>query len=624
MRLGFVIVTLLFAGLSLIPGLKGPFVHDDFSNLRLVLVDVVSWQHALDTIFSNGSGLLRRPVSNASFLVNYLLLGDKAFGFKLVNWCLHLACGALIYCVGREVLRIAARKTPTATQDGIALFAAAVWVAHPMNVSTVLYTVQRMTQLSALFSLAAILVVARQLATWTHRQPSVTIGWFYAFTVAAIFSKESGALTPLYCGVIALAAMLGQGDFPTVKRNRSLLLYTVALPMVAGTMIVGINFDKFIAGYSYREFTLSERLATQAVVLWEYLGQIALPLPHKLHFFWDDAVVRQPNDNVVIAAVAGWLAAFFCAAFLARRTALPLFAICWYLAGHAMESSFLPLELAYEHRNYLPMFGPLLAISVGLQKLICRTHVSARTAGLALLASLMAVTGFRALTWSNLPRLASHEVASAPQSPRAHFNALNVALLERDWPNATMHLNTLRTLTDDADWVATAQALAFCYGNPLPLDWQRVRSQLIHGSADPRVARGMTQLTANAASNQCLQPPRMSLDALLQAQAKESQAQGENTLAADYWHMAGSLSWARGDRQEAEMRVLRATRLAPLEAAPLERLLFIQLSSGNITEAKETMRRAEVAWQHEGPLSDYKRKLWAAEIAKQGDHPSPP
>ena len=40
----------------------------------------------------------------------------------------------------------------------IACLAAAIWLLHPLHVSTVLYTVQRMAQLSALFSLVTLLL----------------------------------------------------------------------------------------------------------------------------------------------------------------------------------------------------------------------------------------------------------------------------------------------------------------------------------------------------------------------------------------------------------------------------------------------------------------------------------
>ncbi len=38
----------------------------------------------------------------------------------------------------------------------------------------------------------------------------------------------------------------------------------------------------------------------------------------------------------------------------------------FFLVGHSMESSLYPLEMVYEHRNYLPGCMVVLAIAVGL------------------------------------------------------------------------------------------------------------------------------------------------------------------------------------------------------------------------------------------------------------------
>ncbi len=51
---------------------------------------------------------------------------------------------------------------------------------------------------------------------------------------------------------------------------------------------------------------------------------------------------------------------------LVRRKKWPLFAfaVLWFFAGHALESTFLPLEYFFEHRNYLPLLGPIFALVV--------------------------------------------------------------------------------------------------------------------------------------------------------------------------------------------------------------------------------------------------------------------
>ena len=69
------------------------------------------------------------------------------------------------------------------------------------------------------------------------------------------------------------------------------------------------------------------------------------------------------------------------------------FGIAWFLIGHGMESTFLPLEIAHEHRNYLPLFGILLAVVSVLVRTLEKTG-PAKTLGIALMATMLAYFSF--------------------------------------------------------------------------------------------------------------------------------------------------------------------------------------------------------------------------------------
>ena len=45
-------------------------------------------------------------------------------------------------------------------------------------------------------------------------------------------------------------------------------------------------------------------------------------------------------------------------------------AVFWFFAMHLLESTYLPLELYFEHRNYMAMIGPLIAIAWYLHGLL--------------------------------------------------------------------------------------------------------------------------------------------------------------------------------------------------------------------------------------------------------------
>src|SRR5262249_37581770 len=129
-------------------------MFDDLPNLNPVeswLAGQMSWQSVM---LDNQSGMLGRPVSMASFLLSAELWGHNPFSYKLGNLIVHLACGLLGWQVVRRLLALDPRLAARA--DLLATVVAGLWLLHPINVSTVLYSVQRMAQLSTLFVLASL------------------------------------------------------------------------------------------------------------------------------------------------------------------------------------------------------------------------------------------------------------------------------------------------------------------------------------------------------------------------------------------------------------------------------------------------------------------------------------
>ena len=174
------------------PGLQGPLLLDDFSNLATLEKLVSQGDFAADIVSGNTSGPLGRPVSMASFVLESLYLDYGVPGQKRFGLFLHLinACLVLMLCL--RLLRAAGIRQPL-------LFAgltAGLWVSAPLLLSTTLYVVQRMTLLAAMFSLIALCAysVARDRNLRGQRSPG---WWLLALvgTVCALLSKENGVLT---------------------------------------------------------------------------------------------------------------------------------------------------------------------------------------------------------------------------------------------------------------------------------------------------------------------------------------------------------------------------------------------------------------------------------------------
>lgn len=173
-------------------------------------------------------------------------------------------------------------------------------------------------------------------------------------------------------------------------------------------------------------------------MLWLYLGLILLPRLEAFGLHHDDVAVStglfEPWTTLPAwAALAGlvWLAWR-----LRAKAPMASFGIVWFLVGHLLESTVLPLELVHEHRNYVPLFGVLLALSAALPQALAAPGPR-RTLGLTLAAMALGYCGFvtalRARQLGDETRRSQIEVQHHPEeSPRAHYEAGRaVAMLDQ-------------------------------------------------------------------------------------------------------------------------------------------------------------------------------------------------
>jgi tetratricopeptide (TPR) repeat protein len=348
------------------PGLRGDLLLDDYQNLRfLEQVSSLSPQEWLMPVLSGITGGPGRPVSLFSFALQYADWPLNVAAFKYVNVLLHLLNGCLLFWLWLKL----GRTTGVAERRNliIGFIATSVWLLHPLLISTTLYVVQRMTQLSALFTLAGLLLYLH--GRERHRAGDLRFGYLWTslgiglFGLLATLSKENGILICLLA--LALEATLLRG-FPSPSGWRAWKLIFLYGPLALLTLVVAWRFDTMVLGpYAIRDFTLVERLMTQARVLVEYMSLTIAPLPSALGLYHDDYV---PSRGLLSPTTTFWSALLIVGllvlAFAARRRASVLaFGLLWFFIGHLLESTIFPLELYFEHRNYLPMAGLVFALS---------------------------------------------------------------------------------------------------------------------------------------------------------------------------------------------------------------------------------------------------------------------
>ena len=224
------------------------------------------------------------------------------------------------------------------------------------------------------------------------------------------------------------------------------------LPLIIGLVWLAMKPAWLMGSYVQRDFVWQERLLTQARALCDYLWKTIAPNSPQMGVYTDDFALSTGllSPPTTLAAILVLLAISIAAWRLRQR--IPALFVGWgiFLAGHAIESSILPLELYFEHRNYLPMVGVLYAL-IGL---IFAAGDRLRAAGLrpgrigtvltvVSLAMLALGTHGRARVWSDEQLLAESAIAAHPDSMRAQLAVVDNSIRRQDFARARQALDEL-------------------------------------------------------------------------------------------------------------------------------------------------------------------------------------
>ncbi len=415
-------------------GLSGTFIFDDFPNIvdnpRFAIKDLKT-NSLIQAACSGPSGPLLRPISMVSFAVNYYATGLDPFYFKITNLVIHLFNGIGIFSLTSLLMSYYRKRyqseLPLAHGQWISLAVAAAWLLHPFNLTSVLYIVQRMTSLSAFFSIWGLtfFVWGRIRLYEGKRGVALVMASLLLFTPLAVLSKENGALLPLLILVLEITLFKLHAENYTLRRFLlGFYVLTVALPSAVALAYTALHPEWLLTGYKTRDFTLLERVMTEARVLWFYIRQIILPSTAQMAMFHDDIAISrgllQPVSTIF--SLAGILGLLVVAFVVKKKAPIVAFGLLFFFAGHALESTVLPLEIAHEHRNYLPMYGIVLIIFFYLlYPLKFSTSLRFRQTVALLLISLYAFNTFsRANAWANPVNHRQIEVEHHPNSARAN------------------------------------------------------------------------------------------------------------------------------------------------------------------------------------------------------------
>lgn len=421
---------LTLAWLAFSPGLSGSFLFDDYVNLDALGNDgrVDNWPTFWRYITAGTADPGGRPLSLLSFLLDARNWPADPGPFLRTNLLLHLLNGCLLFVLLRQLGRALDRQDPII--DAAALVGAGLWVLHPLFVSTVFYVVQRQAMLPATFTLLALISYCHGRNRFIGSNGARGLGWMVCGMVLgtglAMLSKLNGVLAPLLCLVLDWTVLARQpAATPEVaSKLRRIRLVLLVLPSLVILAYLSRHLAHLGDTLGNRPWTIGQRLLTEPRVLLDYLHLLFVPRSVSSGLFNDGYVASTSLLNPVSTLFACVAVTALLVAAVRLRKGLPdvSLALLFFFGGHLLESTVIPLELYFEHRNYLPALLLFWPVSRALFRL--RSRMQVRVGAAVLLLAVLAVTSFqRSEIWGQPDTLARLWARQNPNSARAQAAA---------------------------------------------------------------------------------------------------------------------------------------------------------------------------------------------------------
>jgi len=331
-----------------------------------------TWDEIKKTFFAlpKHPGMLYRPISCLSLALNYYFSKEKVFSYHLVNLIIHYITAVFLFLFIQNSLNLPLIKAKYRNHSySLALLASLFWASNPIQTQAITYIVQRMASMAGMFYIASMYFYLKGKIV---EKPQLKILFFSFCAIAglmAIGSKENAFMLPISIYLFDLFLIQGISK-ETLKKNFKIILIIILSTIFIGLLYYFISQKSlsFLHRYETRAFTLEERLLSQPWIIVFYLSLIFYSVPMRLSVEHDISIsktlLEPPTTLLSILLIIGIL---ILALSLSRRRPFIAFGVIFFFLNHLIEASFLPLELIFEHRNYIPsmlIFVPVAILLV--------------------------------------------------------------------------------------------------------------------------------------------------------------------------------------------------------------------------------------------------------------------
>lgn len=369
-----------------------------------------------------------RFVFGLSIAFNYWLGKFETFGYHIFNVLIHVGNGILVYLFVFCTLQTPAAKKniPEDNHEQIALFAALLFLAHPLQTEAVAYISQRCSSLGAFFYLATLFCYVK--ARLEGKKTYLIIS--FIAMLLGMFTKEFTITLPL---MLTVYEFFFFGPWGSDGKKRIVRL----VPFLAATAIIPITLSfKYPISILALEGQVSRNpfswkyFLTEINVLRTYVRLLFLPIrqTHDYHY-----PITQGVDLPTLFSFCLLLGIFSYAIYFFKRSKILSFFITWCFITISIETGqvcFVQEGTIYEHWLYLPVVGFSVLVSCFGHRVIKERKYAALTLSIVVLI-FSVMTYQRNKVWQTEIALWQDAVRRAPRRAWSHM-ALGIAYHRKD------------------------------------------------------------------------------------------------------------------------------------------------------------------------------------------------
>ena len=309
-----------------------------------------------------------------SIALNYYFGQDNVFGYHLINNLIHVISAFFLFLFIYHTLNLPRlRQTYSKNSYGLALLATVFWASNPIQTQAITYIIQRMASMAGMFYIMAMYFYVKARMN-DQKKSRILLFILCALTILfSLGSKENTIVLPVTLFIYEILLVQGLSFKEWFSNNWRICLAFVFListiVVIYLDVVQGGNLFSFLGRYQSRTFGLKERLLTEPRIILFYITLLLYPMSSRLSLNHDITLSHslfEPPDTFFAILLIGFL--IIGAVFTSKKWPLLAFSILFFFLNHLVESTIIPLELIYEHRNYIPSMLFFLPVSILLIK----------------------------------------------------------------------------------------------------------------------------------------------------------------------------------------------------------------------------------------------------------------